>query len=130
MNNESPFSVFLGLSTVSKNHDLDMRFIIVTLCSCFVYRFVGVIVLTFLVNKRRLQKIGLMDQFIMGYGGLRGAVCYGLVMSLNPELVCCRNMLATTTIIVILFTVFIQVSLPMASHSYRTFQLQGRHHQT
>lgn len=86
-----------------------MAFILVTLCACFVYRFIGVGVLTYLVNKRRLQKIGIVDQFIMGYGGIRGAVCYGLVMSLNPELVCCRNMLATTTIIVIVFTVFIQV---------------------
>uniref|UniRef100_A0A915MJR7 Cation/H+ exchanger domain-containing protein n=1 Tax=Meloidogyne javanica TaxID=6303 RepID=A0A915MJR7_MELJA len=65
-------------------------------------------VLTSLVNKKRLQKIGIVDQFIMGYGGIRGAVCYGLVMSLNQELICCKNMLASTTIIVIVFTVFVQ----------------------
>jgi NhaP-type Na+/H+ or K+/H+ antiporter len=111
---EAVIFVFLGLSAVSKNHDLDFAFIAVTLCTCFIYRFIGVAVLTWLVNKRRLQKIGLVDQFIMGYGGIRGAVCYGLVMSLSPELVCCRNMLATTTIIVILFTVFIQVSFSMS----------------
>jgi sodium/hydrogen exchanger-like protein 3 len=106
---EAVIFVFLGLSAVSKNHDVDFFFILVTLVAIFVFRFIGVIVLTYLVNKRRLQKIGFVDQFIMGYGGIRGAVCYGLVMSLNSELVCCRNMLATTTIIVIVFTVFVQV---------------------
>ncbi|KAL3097758.1 hypothetical protein niasHS_000493 [Heterodera schachtii] len=105
---EAVIFVFLGLSAVSKNHDLDFVFILVTLASCLVYRFIGVGVLTYLVNKRRVERIGLVDQFIMGYGGIRGAVCYGLVMSLDPELVECRNMLATTTIIVILFTVFVQ----------------------
>jgi NhaP-type Na+/H+ or K+/H+ antiporter len=75
----------------------------------FIFRFISVGVLTSLVNKKRLQKIGIVDQFIMGYGGIRGAVCYGLVMSLNQELICCKNMLASTTIIVIVFTVFVQV---------------------
>uniref|UniRef100_A0A183CAB3 Sodium/hydrogen exchanger n=1 Tax=Globodera pallida TaxID=36090 RepID=A0A183CAB3_GLOPA len=105
---EAVIFVFLGLSAVSKNHDLDFVFILVTLASCLIYRFIGVGVLTYLVNKRRMERIGFVDQFIMGYGGIRGAVCYGLVMSLDPEMVKCRNMLATTTIIVILFTVFVQ----------------------
>lgn len=106
---EAVIFVFLGLSAVSKNHDLDFAFIFVTLFAIFVFRFISVGVLTSLVNKKRLQKIGIVDQFIMGYGGIRGAVCYGLVMSLNQELICCKNMLASTTIIVIVFTVFVQV---------------------
>uniref|UniRef100_A0A1I8B4U3 Sodium/hydrogen exchanger n=1 Tax=Meloidogyne hapla TaxID=6305 RepID=A0A1I8B4U3_MELHA len=105
---EAVIFVFLGLSAVSKNHDLDFAFIFVTLFAIFIFRFISVGVLTSLVNKKRLQKIGIVDQFIMGYGGIRGAVCYGLVMSLNQELICCKNMLASTTIIVIVFTVFVQ----------------------
>ncbi|KAI1713202.1 sodium/hydrogen exchanger family domain-containing protein [Ditylenchus destructor] len=105
---EALIFVFLGLSAVSKNHDLDIAFIAVTLISCLVFRFVGVIGLTYLLNLKRTIKIPPIDQFIMGYGGIRGAVCYGLVMSLNPNIVCCRNMFATTTVIVILFTVFVQ----------------------
>lgn len=45
----------------------------------------------------------------MGYGGIRGAVCYGLVMSLNPKNVHNFDTLVTTTVIVIVFTVFFQV---------------------
>lgn len=45
----------------------------------------GVFLLTWLLNIRRVQKIGVVDQFIMSYGGIRGAVCYGLVMSLNGQ---------------------------------------------
>ena len=33
--------VFLGLSAVSKNHVFDFVFVGVTLCACFVYRFIG-----------------------------------------------------------------------------------------
>jgi sodium/hydrogen exchanger-like protein 3 len=73
--------------------------------------------LTWLLNKRRLQKINIVDQFIMGYGGIRGAVCYGLVMSLkpmnadDPTMVSSdtiREMFVSTTLIVIAFTVFFQ----------------------
>lgn len=67
----------------------------------------GVILLTYLLNFKRQEKIGFVDQFIMGYGGIRGAVCYGLVMSLDID-PAIKNMFATTTIIVILFTVFLQ----------------------
>ncbi|KAI3416006.1 Sodium hydrogen exchanger [Globodera pallida] len=109
---EAVIFVFLGLSAVTAvvNHhrDFDFAFILITLAACFVYRFIGVGVLTYLVNKRRTERIGFVDQFIMGYGGIRGAVCYGLVMSLDPKTVTCRDLLSNTTIIVILFTVFVQ----------------------
>lgn len=45
----------------------------------------GVFFLTYVLNIHRVQKIDLVDQFIMSYGGIRGAVCYGLVMSLDPS---------------------------------------------
>uniref|UniRef100_A0A914I8C3 Sodium/hydrogen exchanger n=1 Tax=Globodera rostochiensis TaxID=31243 RepID=A0A914I8C3_GLORO len=108
---EAVIFVFLGLSAVSAvviHRDFDVVFILITLTACFAYRFIGVGVLTYLLNKRRTERIGFVDQFIMGYGGIRGAVCYGLVMSLDPKKVICRDMLSTTTIIVIIFTVFVQ----------------------
>lgn len=50
----------------------------------------------------------------MAYGGLRGAICYGLVMTLDKEAVEAKEMFVSTTIIVILTTVFLQVSFIMS----------------
>jgi hypothetical protein len=43
----------------------------------------GTYLLSYLCNQHRMEKIGLVDQFIMAYGGLRGAICYGLAMTLD-----------------------------------------------
>jgi hypothetical protein len=68
----------------------------------------GVIVLCAILNRFRLHKFKWVDQFIMGYGGLRGAIAYGLVESL-PDNFPGKGTFVTTTIAIILFTVFIQV---------------------
>uniref|UniRef100_A0A0R3RMM6 Sodium/hydrogen exchanger n=1 Tax=Elaeophora elaphi TaxID=1147741 RepID=A0A0R3RMM6_9BILA len=103
---EAIIFVYLGISAVSKNHDWDAVFIIGTLISCLVQRFIGVFFLTYILNIHRVQKINPVDQFIMSYGGIRGAVCYGLVMSLDPS--GAKNMFTSCTVVVILFTVFLQ----------------------
>nr|CAD2157395.1 unnamed protein product [Meloidogyne enterolobii] len=89
---EAVIFVFLGLSAVSKNHDLDFAFIFITLFAIFVFRFISVGVLTSLVNKKRLQKLELLINLLWAMEELEGL----FVM----------NMLASTTIIVIVFTVF------------------------
>jgi NhaP-type Na+/H+ or K+/H+ antiporter len=73
----------------------------------FIYRFLGVFGLTYLINLRRLKPITYKEQFIMAYGGLRGAVGFSLVTIL-PDSEPLKNMFLTTTIIMIYFTVFIQ----------------------
>uniref|UniRef100_A0A1I7ZV99 Sodium/hydrogen exchanger n=2 Tax=Steinernema glaseri TaxID=37863 RepID=A0A1I7ZV99_9BILA len=105
---EAMIFVFLGVSVISANHYFDPVFVVVTVVSCLVYRFMGVGILTFLVNKRRVNRISGVNQFIMGYGGLRGAICYGLVMSIDENIIPYKKMFFTTTIAVILSTVFIQ----------------------
>ncbi|CAJ0575960.1 unnamed protein product, partial [Mesorhabditis spiculigera] len=105
---EAIIFVFLGMSTFSKNHTWDYAFTAITVTACILWRFVGVYLFTYLANKKRVRKIGYMDQFIMGYGGLRGAICYGLVMTLDPTLIPAKDMLVSTTVIVIVVTVFIQ----------------------
>lgn len=47
----------------------------------------------------------------MSYGGLRGAVAFALVLLIDPKHVKLQPMFVTTTIAVIYFTVFIQVTL-------------------
>ncbi|WKY03831.1 hypothetical protein Q1695_005076 [Nippostrongylus brasiliensis] len=48
-----------------------------------------------------------IDQLIFSYGGLRGAIAFGLAMSI-PETIAAKQMFITTTIVVIFFTVFLQ----------------------
>jgi len=65
--------------------------------------------LTFILNKRRLVKLGVIDQFIMAYGGLRGGIAFCLALSLDEKLVPEKRLFVTATIIIVFFTVFIQV---------------------
>jgi NhaP-type Na+/H+ or K+/H+ antiporter len=101
--------VFLGVSAVSRNHSFNFPFTTATLGILVLVRFTVTALLTAVVNRGRLDKIGPVDQFIMAYGGMRGAESFGLVMSLNAEAVGLKALFTTTTIIVIFFTVFVQV---------------------
>ncbi|RCN52643.1 hypothetical protein ANCCAN_01342 [Ancylostoma caninum] len=44
----------------------------------------------------------------MAYGGIRGAVCYGLVMSIDENLIRAKRMFVTTTLAVIMFSTIMQ----------------------
>lgn len=55
-----------------------------------------------------MRKINLEEQFIMAYGGLRGAIAFALVNLLQGKYFPHREMLVTTTVVIILFTVFVQ----------------------
>lgn len=69
--------------------------------------FSGVIGLTYIINKFRIVKLTKKDQFIVAYGGLRGAIAFSLGFLLtNNEM---KNMFLTAIITVIFFTVFVQV---------------------
>ncbi|EDV21920.1 uncharacterized protein TRIADDRAFT_2641, partial [Trichoplax adhaerens] len=107
---ESIIFLFLGLSLFKVKHHWDIGFILWTLLFCLVFRILGVVIFTFLVNKYRHHKIDIVDQFIMSYGGLRGAVAFSLAVLLNHEKVPAKDLMTTTALVVILFTVFIQGS--------------------
>lgn len=61
-----------------------------------------------LTNRFRVHKLSKVDQFVMSYGGLRGAVAFALVLLINKDRVPLQPLFVTTTICVIYFTVFIQ----------------------
>ena len=50
----------------------------------------------------------LQEQFIMAYGGLRGAVGFSLVISIKQAVVPSADMLVSTTLIVVMFTIGLQ----------------------
>ena len=93
----------------SKNPEWHVGFIAWSLCFCLICRFLSVYGLVWIANRRRVKKINLQEQFIMAYGGLRGAVGYSLVELINEQLPP-RNMFVTTTIVIVMFTIFVQVS--------------------
>ncbi|GAB1605343.1 Na(+)/H(+) exchanger beta-like, partial [Argonauta hians] len=103
--------LFLGLALVEPNHEWHTGFVLWTIFLCLIYRFIIVYLITFLLNNLdmyRIRKVGYDEQFIMSYGGLRGAVCFSLVATLDPEKFPLRNLFVTTTLTVVIFTVFIQ----------------------
>uniref|UniRef100_A0A1B0FQR5 Sodium/hydrogen exchanger n=1 Tax=Glossina morsitans morsitans TaxID=37546 RepID=A0A1B0FQR5_GLOMM len=105
---ETIIFMFLGVATVDKGHDWNTWFVVLTIVFCSVYRVIGVIILSALANRFRLHKLSRVDQFVMSYGGLRGAVAFALVLLIDEGLVPQKNMFVTTTIAVIYFTVFVQ----------------------
>lgn len=68
----------------------------------------GIIILSAIANRFRLNKLSRVDQFVMSYGGLRGAVAFALALLIKQQRVESQPMFVTTTIAVIYFTVFLQ----------------------
>ncbi|KAJ8334865.1 hypothetical protein SKAU_G00405040 [Synaphobranchus kaupii] len=105
---ETLIFIFLGISTVAGPHNWNWTFVTVSVVLCLVSRVLGVIGLTFIINKFRIGKLTPTDQFILAYGGLRGAIAFSLGYLLKPEHFPMRNMFLTAIITIIFFTVFVQ----------------------
>ncbi|KAK2887477.1 hypothetical protein Q8A67_015705 [Cirrhinus molitorella] len=106
---ETMIFVFLGLSAIDKNIWVwNTGFILLTLLFVVLFRFIGVFTLNWILNRSRLIPIDYVDQFVMGYGGLRGAVAYGLAATLDEKKIPEKNLMLGTTLIVVYFTVILQ----------------------
>ncbi|KPM07052.1 sodium/hydrogen exchanger 3-like protein, partial [Sarcoptes scabiei] len=105
---EAIIFVFLGVCTVNDQHHWNTAFVLLTIIFCLVYRTIGVVMLTSLTNRYRLHKVNRVEQFIMSYGGLRGAVAFALILIINRQIIHAREMMVTTIIAVVYFTVFLQ----------------------
>uniref|UniRef100_A0A665TEM6 Sodium/hydrogen exchanger n=1 Tax=Echeneis naucrates TaxID=173247 RepID=A0A665TEM6_ECHNA len=103
---ETLIFIFLGVSTVAGPHAWNWTFVIFTVIICLVSRVLGVIGLTYVINKFRIVKLTKKDQFIVAYGGLRGAIAFSLGFLLTNSQV--KHMFLTAIITVIFFTVFVQ----------------------
>uniref|UniRef100_A0ABM5GQT5 Sodium/hydrogen exchanger n=1 Tax=Pogona vitticeps TaxID=103695 RepID=A0ABM5GQT5_9SAUR len=106
---ETIIFMFLGISAVDPSiWTWNTAFILLTLVFISVYRVIGVIIQTWVLNHYRMVQLGIIDQVVMSYGGLRGAVAFALVVLLDKNKVGDRNLFVSTTIIVVFFTVMIQ----------------------
>lgn len=70
----------------------------------------GTFIQTWWLNQYRLVPIAFIDQLIMSYGGLRGAVAYGLATMLDDQRIKEKKLMIGTTLIVVYFTVILQVT--------------------
>ncbi|CAL8293209.1 unnamed protein product [Merluccius merluccius] len=103
---ETLIFIFLGVSTVAGPHAWNWTFVVVTVLLCLVSRVMGVVGLTFIINKFRIVKLTKKDQFIVAYGGLRGAIAYSLGFLLPDHQM--KTLFLTAIITVVFFTVFVQ----------------------
>lgn len=98
---------FLGVVTVTTEHEMNWAYVVFTLLFALLWRGLGILVLTQIINPFRTIPFNFKDQFGLAYGGLRGAISFALVFTL-PDTIGRRQLFITATIAVILFTVFIQ----------------------
>ncbi|KAF4080423.1 hypothetical protein AMELA_G00171170 [Ameiurus melas] len=106
---ETMIFVFLGISAIDNVIWVwNTGFIFLTLLFAIIYRFIGVFSLTWCLNRTRLVPMEIIDQVVMSYGGLRGAVAYGLAASLDETRIKEKNLMISTTLIVVYFTVILQ----------------------
>ncbi|XP_076336569.1 putative Na(+)/H(+) antiporter nhx-9 isoform X2 [Tachypleus tridentatus] len=105
---ETIIFMFLGVSTVTDQHEWNTWFVVMTILFCSIYRSIGVVIQTWFLNYFRLHKVNKVEQFIMAYGGLRGAVAFALVLVVSEDRIPSKKMMVTTIIAVVYFTVFLQ----------------------
>ncbi|KAK2185739.1 hypothetical protein NP493_225g03060 [Ridgeia piscesae] len=106
---DSVIFLFLGLSLVQKDRVWHSGFIFTAVGLCLLVRFIVVYFLTFIANRMmRIRPVNIEEQFIMAYGGLRGAVAFSLVAMLDKSKIPHQGLFETATLAIIIFTVFIQ----------------------
>ncbi|XP_014323485.2 sodium/hydrogen exchanger 4 [Myotis lucifugus] len=105
---ETLIFIFMGVSTVGKNHEWNWAFVGFTLAFCLVWRAISVFALFYVSNRFRTFPFSIKDQCIIFYSGVRGAGSFSLAFLLPLSLFPRKKMFVTATLVVIYFTVFIQ----------------------
>ncbi|XP_025724555.1 sodium/hydrogen exchanger 4 [Callorhinus ursinus] len=105
---ETLIFIFMGVSTIGKNHEWNWAFICFTLVFCQIWRAISVFALFYVSNQFRTFPFSIKDQCIIFYSGVRGAGSFSLAFLLPLSLFPRKKMFVTATLVVIYFTVFIQ----------------------
>ncbi|KAL2103975.1 hypothetical protein ACEWY4_000843 [Coilia grayii] len=98
---------FLGLSIFSFPHKFELSFVVWCIVLVLLGRAVNIFPLSFLLNFFRDHKITPKMMFIMWFSGLRGAIPYALSLHLGLEPIEKRQLIGTTTIVIVLFTILL-----------------------
>nr|XP_045615882.1 sodium/hydrogen exchanger 3-like isoform X2 [Procambarus clarkii] len=134
---ETIIFMFLGVSTVQSKHEWNTWFVILTIVFCSIYRIMGVWIFSAMCNRFRVKKVNFVDKFILSYGGLRGAVAFALVLTVNVEHIPSQPIMLTATMAMVYFTVFLQgitikpltVMLGVKKANKRTLTMNERLHE-
>ena len=106
--------LYLGIAWFSNKLVWDTGFVLWTIFFCLIVRFLITYILSLAINWVRggIHPISASEMFVMAYGGLRGAVGFSLVITIAKEEVGGQvfDMLVTTTLVVVMQTVFLQGS--------------------
>jgi len=86
------------------------------------------LLLSVCTNHLHVVKLDYVDQFIMAYGGLRGAVTFALVVLLDESVYTHRRLMVTTTIVVIYVTNFFLVIVAGSAFFYCCLLLSLKHY--
>ncbi|XP_036612454.1 sodium/hydrogen exchanger 4 [Trichosurus vulpecula] len=105
---ETLIFIFMGVSTVGKDHEWNWAFVCFTLIFCQIWRAISVFALFYVSNQFRTFPFTIKDQCIIFYSGLRGAGSFSLAFLLPLSLFPRKKMFVTATLVIIYFTVFIQ----------------------
>ncbi|XP_077574410.1 sodium/hydrogen exchanger 5-like [Stigmatopora nigra] len=106
---ETLIFIFLGISAVDKSKwAWDTGLVACTLIFIFIFRALGVMGQTWVLNRFRLVPLDKIDQVVISYGELRGAVAFALVVLLDGQRVKAKDYFVATTIVVVFFTVMFQ----------------------
>ncbi|XP_067096804.1 sodium/hydrogen exchanger 8 isoform X2 [Osmerus mordax] len=98
---------FLGLSIFSFPHKFELSFVVWCIVLVLLGRAVNIFPLSFMLNFFRDHKITPKMMFIMWFSGLRGAIPYALSLHLGLEPIEKRQLIGTTTIVIVLFTILL-----------------------
>ncbi|XP_048406180.1 sodium/hydrogen exchanger 8 isoform X3 [Stegostoma tigrinum] len=98
---------YIGLAIFSFPHKFEISFVIWCIVLVLFGRAVNIFPLSYLLNFFRDHKITPKMMFVMWFSGLRGAIPYALSLHLEMEPIEKRQLIGTTTIVIVLFTILV-----------------------
>jgi len=98
----------MGLDSMKTNYSVDVGFILFTLLLIILSRVITVFGITTVLNVfRENNPISSSEKFVVAFAGLRGAIAFSLVHTLDADIVTSLDMFKTTTLLIILYTTFV-----------------------